>query len=124
MKKITMLIESDSDLDLNDLMRRSLDFRVEDVTAKDAAKERGEPRKIARFHDKTISSVIMSHYVPQGVVTVNIAQGWMIKEGFNQNSAAPGLRELVERGYMSKVDGAIATFQYVKPFAPGQLRAA
>lgn len=123
MKKITLTIRDDADVDLNELMRKSLSFRVDDITAL----EKGDAptRQAVRFADKTTVSTIMKHYIPQGQITVAIVSKWMMDEGFNPNSATPALRDLQLNGYLTKVPNTTGTYQYTgKQFSPGQLRCA
>lgn len=103
MKRITIVLDEEAltSLDLQPLLRAASDVRMETVESEARGKS---PHVRHKFPEKSIETVIMSHYTPEGMFSVPGTVGkWLETEGFNPASASPGVSVLVKKGYLERL---------------------
>lgn len=108
MKRLIATFADDAQIDVTSLLSQSIDFKIE--TVNDGKK----PKKTVHRDPKmNIQQCVMQHYLHGGNFTLDDAKKWMVKCGFNKNSASPAISTLAGQGNLKKVSTGV--FAFAKP---------
>lgn len=114
MKKLTCIIPDNLDPTiLAGLVAVATDLRLESLNSDPLLERR--TRNV--YPGKSVPSVIMSHYTPEGTFLRSAVDKWATAEGYK--SANSSVSRLVKTGYLRNLGNG--RMQFVKPFTNGQL---
>jgi len=101
MKRLVATFGDDVGLEfLAPILSQFRDFKIE--TVEEPVKKISRPTH--RFPGKTMPKVILSHFIPQGMFTMDLAVEWCRKEGYsNPSSVNPALSSLIELGCIERI---------------------
>jgi hypothetical protein len=116
MKKLTVLLPDNCQVDVASLLAVAIDFRFESV--EEAPAPAAKPKRRVRRSGVDAGTVLMKHYTPSGEFTQETATKWLVADGYSAASISPALSKLVKAGRIARmVDGRFRFVNQTPPVA-------
>lgn len=107
--KITATFRSVNDIDLQTLIDKAIDIRIEQVAG---PKRRASRARASNGKAPGLWRAIMKHYIHNGRFDMATAEKWVAAENYASNGASPTISRLTKAGYLRREGTSIF---FVKP---------
>lgn len=116
MKKLIATFPDNVELNLSELMKKAIDFKIETVGTKPEVSYSEPKRKYVA--GTNVPHTIMSHYTPSGTFTSMQADLWAKQAGFGPTSGAAACGVLERMGCLVRAgtEGKRIIWRFAKPW--------